>query len=106
MFIEVNETNKLAELFEKSKLAPVILFKHSVSCPISTDLYDEVSQLKDEEVHLVIVQKARLVSNEIEEKTGIRHESPQAIVLRNGKVIYSAAHYDITANDIKTATEV
>ena len=99
-FIELNSIEKLEELFEESNEKPVVLFKHSVTCPISFGVYSEVSEVESD-VNLVVVQKARDISNEIARKTGIRHESPQAIVLKNGKPIYHASHYDITAEDIQ-----
>jgi bacillithiol system protein YtxJ len=99
-FIELNSIEKLEELFEKSNEKPVVLFKHSVTCPISAGVYHEVSEV-EADVNLVVVQKARNISNEIASKTGIRHESPQAIVLKNGKAVYHASHYDITAKDIQ-----
>jgi bacillithiol system protein YtxJ len=99
-FIELSSSEQLEELFEKSNEKPVVLFKHSVTCPISTNVYSEVSDVEND-VNLVIVQRARDISNEIARKTGIRHESPQAIVLKNGKAVYHASHYDITAEDIK-----
>ena len=99
-FIEINSTEELAKLFELSHNSPVVLFKHSVTCPISTNVYYEVSDLESD-VNLVIVQKSREISSEITKKTGIRHESPQAIVLKNGKAVYHASHYDITAEDIQ-----
>jgi len=98
-FIELNSIEKLEELFEKSNEKAIVLFKHSVTCPISTGVYHEVSEV-EADVNLVIVQKSRNISTEIAEKTGIRHESPQAIVLKNGKAVYHASHYDITREDL------
>ena len=46
------------------------------------------------------------VSDEIARRTGIRHESPQAIVLKDEKVIYHASHYDVTAEDVEKRSEV
>jgi bacillithiol system protein YtxJ len=55
------------------------------------------------EVSLVVVQRARDVSSEIASRTGVRHESPQAIVLRNGEAVWSASHYDITSDAVEQA---
>ncbi len=103
-FIELNSIEKLEKLFEESNEKPVVLFKHSLTCPISSGVYYEVSEV-DTDVNLVIVQRARDISNEIASKTGIRHESPQAIVLRNGKPVYHASHYDITAADVENSLD-
>jgi bacillithiol system protein YtxJ len=99
-FIELNSIEKLEELFEKSNEQPIVLFKHSLTCPISAGVHEEVSGV-EADVNVVIMQKSRDISNEIAQKTGIRHESPQAIVLQNGEVVYHASHYDITADDVK-----
>ena len=98
--IELDTVEKLDELIKLSEEKPVLLFKHSITCPISDHVYREVSDV-DENVNLVIVQTARAISNEIEARTGIRHQSPQAIVLKDGKAIYNASHYDITAEDLE-----
>lgn len=99
-FIEINSSEALTEVFRKSNEQPVVLFKHSVTCPISASVYNEMKKV-DGDVHLVVVQSARNVSNEIAQKTGIRHESPQAIVLKDEKPVYSASHFDVTAEDIE-----
>lgn len=101
-FIELNSVESLERLFEKSNEKAVVLFKHSVTCPISNGVFHEVSEIESE-VNLVVVQTAREISNEIARKTGIRHESPQAIVLKNGKAVYHASHYDITARDVENS---
>ena len=98
-FTKLESTERLAELFESSNEKPVVLFKHSVTCPISADVYNEVSNA-DAEINLVVVQSARNISNAIAERTGIRHQSPQALVLKNGKAVYHASHYDVTAEEI------
>ncbi|MCA1622839.1 MAG: bacillithiol system redox-active protein YtxJ [Acidobacteria bacterium] len=103
-FIEINSTDELDDLFQKSSEKPVVLFKHSLTCPISSGVYQEISKAAAD-INLIIVQHARNVSNVIAEKTGIHHESPQAIVLRNGKPVYHASHYDVTAEDVEKMLE-
>lgn len=104
-FTEILETNELDGLFAASGDKPVVLFKHSLTCPISHFAYEEMSLLKDEAVALVIVQDARRVSNEIAARTGVRHESPQTIILRDGKPVWHASHYDITKSSVTRALE-
>ena len=101
-FTPITETSDLDQLVERSRVAPVILFKHSTTCPISSAAYKQMSEVA-EEVSLVVVQHARDVSKEIEARTGIQHESPQTIVLRNGEAVWSASHYDITAGAVEEA---
>ena len=55
------------------------------------------------QISLVIVQRASELSRRVAEQTGIQHESPQAIVLRNGGVVWSASHFDITTEAVEQA---
>jgi bacillithiol system protein YtxJ len=100
-FIELNNIDQLDELFEVSKRKPVMLFKHSTTCPISANIFEEISEV-DSTIFLITIQKSRNISDEIEKITGIKHESPQAIILKDGKSVYHASHYDITAETLKT----
>ena len=100
-FNQINSVEELEKVFAESREKPVALFKHSATCPISFDAYHEIKNV-DGKINLVIVQTARSVSNEIATRTGIRHESPQAIVIKDGKAIYHASHYDITAKDVSS----
>jgi bacillithiol system protein YtxJ len=63
-----------------------------------------MSKIKGD-VSLVVVQRARDVSNEIESRTGVRHESPQAIILRNGKAVWNASHWSVTADAVEQALQ-
>ncbi len=105
-FVAVEDAAALDELFARSEDAPVLLFKHSTTCPISAHAYREMSRLDAgaaRSVSLVVVQTARPLSNEIAERTGVRHESPQAIILRRGRAVWDASHFDITAESVVRA---
>jgi len=100
-FTSINDTRSLDELLAQSHTAPVVLFKHSLTCPISSAAYEEMARLKTPpRVGLVVVQRARDVSREVERRTGVRHESPQAFVFRNGEAVWSASHWDVTADAV------
>lgn len=98
-FNEINSIEKLETIFAASKEKPVLIFKHSTSCPISAHVYEEMQNVEGD-VNLIVVQTARAVSNEVAARTGIRHETPQAIVIENGKPLFHAAHYDVTAEEV------
>ena len=101
-FTNVTEVAALDDLLARSHTAPVVLLKHSVTCSISADVYREVADYAGD-IALVIVQSARPLSNAIAERTGVRHQSPQALVLRDGQAVWHAAHYDITADGLSKA---
>ena len=101
-FVKITDTKSLEALADRSKERPVVIFKHSLTCPISAAAYDQMAEF-DGEVALVEVQRAREVSREIENRLGVAHESPQVIVLSNGKVAWNASHFKITADAVAAA---
>ena len=101
-FTPVADTKALEDLLARSHNEPVILFKHSSMCPISSAAYAEMKRVPND-VSLVVVQQARDLSREIEARTGIQHESPQAIILRNGRAVWNASHWSIKADAIEDA---
>lgn len=103
-FVPVDDTNSLEELLTRSHDGPVVIFKHSTTCPVSAAAYRQMSQLKDS-IALVVVQKARDVSREVEKRTGVEHESPQAIILRNGKAVWNASHWSVTSESVERAMQ-
>jgi bacillithiol system protein YtxJ len=101
-FQRVQDLPALQALLEQSSEKPVVIFKHSTTCPISAGAYVELAGLKDE-VALVEVQSAREVSREIAISTGVEHESPQVIILRNGKPVWHSSHWEITKETVEKA---
>jgi len=97
MSIKVNDIGSLEELdeiFERSNVAPVLIFKHSNTCGISADVLQQLSTI-DGEMNMVVVQERRAISDAIADRTVYRHQSPQAFVIDDGKVVYHASHYGI-----------
>ena len=101
-FTAVTNAQSLESLFTLSQSQPVIIFKHSTTCPISAAAYKQMSRV-GAQISLVVVQSARDVSNEVASRTGVRHESPQVMVLKNGEVVWSASHFDIQADVVEQA---
>ena len=101
-FSPVSDAAALEELFTRSNEEPVLLFKHSTACPISARAYSQMTAVKTP-VSIVVVQKSRDVSREVEQRTGLRHETPQALVIRNGRAVWNASHFDITSDVVEQA---
>lgn len=97
--ISIDSIEKLDALIAESHARPVFLFKHSDTCGISADILEQLAAINGD-VHIIIVQNDRAVSNSTAEKLGIRHASPQAFVLRNGIPVYHATHYGIDPGEI------
>src|SRR5215211_3804940 len=100
-FFRIDDHATLENLITDSNQKPVIVFKHSNACSISSRAYREMEKL--EGVNILEVQSARDVSRELANRTGIRHETPQVIVLRDGKAVWNASHFDVRAADVAKA---
>ena len=95
--------NQLNQTSEK----PAVIFKHSTSCGVS------IAALKGFErewrtsvdicsLFFVDLLKHRNISNEVSFFTGVIHESPQVILIKNKKVLYTASHESISVNEIES----
>ena len=101
-FTSIVTNDALDELFERSFDEPVIIFKHSNACGISSHIMEMVDEVGNE-INFVVVQDDRDLSNEIADRTGHRHHSPQVFVIKNGKPVYHATHYGIDPEAIEEA---
>lgn len=98
----------LEDALAVSSERPILLFKHSTTCPVSANAYKELRRFLESdgdgaEVRLIVVQSARSVSDRAAELLGVRHESPQAIVVRDGRAVWNASHFDITSRALLEA---
>ena len=102
-------TDPHAELESLLREPVVLLYKHSATCPISAMSYDEIARLADAHpglpIHVVDVHADRPLSLHIAERFGIRHESPQAILVHAGRPVWHASHYRVTAHAIRREVE-
>ena len=85
------------------------VFKHSTRCSFSASIYQKVNKFSEEsgvKINLVLVIEDRPLSNKIEEITGVRHESPQMFIVKNGNVVDTASHTRINASYLNSFIEV
>ncbi len=89
MIIELHEKQDLEELLKRSHHEPVLLFKHSTQCSRSAGVIEDFEAFEQGNpaipCGLILVIEDRDISDEVEERFGIRHESPQAILIVNEK---------------------
>lgn len=103
-FLRLHTDDELEQARARSEEAPVVLFKHSALCSLSAMARQEMLQLTkpgDPPVYQLVVQESRPLSNTIESTYGIRHESPQVIVLYRGEPVFNASHRRVTAAAIR-----
>ncbi len=107
VFVPIESEVALASWLERP--GPTLVLLHDPYCPISRAAQRDVSRLS-EPIALIDVAAAPELSEAIEERTGIRHESPQIILLRDGAPVWYASHYRVTQSGAtaaiaKTATD-
>jgi monothiol bacilliredoxin len=107
MIVDLLQDHDLEQLLHKSKTDPVIIFKHSTQCPISTQAYEEFVDFAEGARNLtcgaVLVIENRRLSSTIAERFGVRHESPQALLIKDGRVVWHASHWSITSDALTEA---
>ncbi len=103
-FVPVSDEDELEQWRARSAEGPVLLFKHDPYCSISFVAYRELDRLGGE-IPTIDVAKSKALSMAIARQTGVRHESPQVIVLRDGEAAWSASHFAITADAVADALD-
>ena len=90
MMKSLHSPDELDAAIAESHERPVVLYKHSATCPFAARAQEQVAEAKhDVTIYGVVVQYARELSERIAERTGVEHASPQAIVLRDGNVVWT-----------------
>ncbi|MCL7747445.1 bacillithiol system redox-active protein YtxJ [Halalkalibacter alkaliphilus] len=96
------------ELNQSSGEKPVLLLKHSTTCPISAEAFKEFQAFQkgaENEFNYALVKviEQRPVSNAIAEETGVKHESPQCFLIKEQEVTWVDSHWSITKRAIEKA---
>ena len=105
--MRISSSEELNNALDRSSNQPLLLFKHSTRCPISAGAHSELEAYlqgtPNEEVTygLVYVVEDRAVSTEAAEKLGVKHESPQAILIKNGQAVWHTSHSHITKTELE-----
>ena len=87
-------------LIENSFIRPQLIFKHSTRCSISryvlSDFIAHFTFSSDElEAHYLDLLSYREISNQIAEQLEVIHQSPQILLIKNGKAVVYASHVGI-----------
>ncbi|MCB0476598.1 MAG: bacillithiol system redox-active protein YtxJ [Crocinitomicaceae bacterium] len=101
---DLQEVGQLEDIIELSKEKPVLIFKHSTRCSISfmaKSRFEGGYEDMGMSIWLLDLIKNRSISNQIAEDFGIKHESPQVLLIKEGKCIYSASHNAIEFRSVK-----
>lgn len=97
--IDILSLEQLEQINQESFNQPQILYKHSTTCGLCDIMWEEVKQ-SDFTINFLDLHKFRPISNEIEAKYNVLHESSQVLVIKNGECIYHASHRKIKNDSI------
>ncbi len=91
----LKSVDELAALTEASRQGPVLLFKHSLTCPISARAQEQFVGVDGAPRYTLAVQYAKDVSEAVVERFKTEHASPQLLVIENGEVTGELTHSQI-----------
>ena len=91
-------------LLENSEERPQILLKHSTRCPISRAAFIECEHFAKTDdradIWVLLVVEDKELAQDIARETGIEHQSPQAMVFKNGRPVWHGSHHAITVEQL------
>ena len=98
----LTDVMQLEELATVSANKPVLIFKHSTRCGISRMVLKQFEKEYDFDEsrlqpYFLDLLSHRDISNAIAERFQVVHQSPQILVIKNGKCIFAASHHEINA---------
>ncbi|MBZ0101902.1 MAG: bacillithiol system redox-active protein YtxJ [Thermoanaerobaculia bacterium] len=104
----VQDSTDIDRLWEASQRGTVFLMKHSLICGTSHAAIEQYAAFaaahSDEATFSILeIQPHRDLSREVEERSGVRHQSPQVLRIRKGQVDWSATHWSITESKLQDA---
>ncbi len=105
-WIRLESVDQLREIKEKSEEKPILIFKHSIRCSVSVMVLNRLERNWKEEScvqpYFLDLISFREVSNQIAEDFDVQHQSPQAILIKDGEVIFYESHIGIDFDEINT----
>lgn len=106
MAIKLSSIDQFEQVIEQNHDA--FILKHSNTCPISESALDQFNKFlyeRDMDGYYVVVQEARELPDYMAQKTGIKHESPQAFYFVNGEAKWHDSHQNINVSSLAKAEE-
>lgn len=100
----LTDLNKVVEDSNMEMTKAILIFKHSTRCSISSIAKFRLESFWENDANFpayyLDLLKFRLLSNEISERFSVHHESPQVLIIKNGKCIFNASHLNISVKSI------
>lgn len=103
-FVPLTRERELDELFDRSHGRPAVLYLHDPYCAVSAIARFRLRGVGGE-IWVIDVAADDSLKWRIERETGVRHETPQVIVLWQGRAFWHASHGDISAEAVQRALD-
>ncbi len=106
-WLPLSSLAELDALLAQSANGPVAIFKHSTSCSISALAKTRLERQWPGAVgntvraYYLDLLRHRPVSNAVAQTLGIEHESPQLLLIQDGRCTYHASHMEIRVEALK-----
>lgn len=103
-WIPLRSQEDLEQIINLSNDQPQVIFKHSTRCSISSvakNRLEKASSPDDAKFYYLDLLSYRPVSNSVAERFAVEHESPQILIIKNGKCVYNESHMGIDMEEIK-----
>ena len=94
---------QIAQIIEESNTQPVVIFKHSTRCSISSmakNRLDREEAPQGSKFYYLDLISYRDLSNKVAEVFHVHHESPQVLLIKNGECVYDESHNGITIQEL------
>lgn len=101
---ELTDMAQLDAIIEESKTQPVVIFKHSIRCSISTMAKGRLERSEEPlgvKFYYLDLINHRDISNKVAEVFQVHHESPQILLIKNGECTYEESHNGISMEEIE-----
>lgn len=108
-WMHLTDEEQLKQLISKSEAKPQVIFKHSTRCSISSVAFQRLQKAQQPDgidFYYLDLLAHRPLSNKVSEVFKVHHESPQILVIRDGKCIYDESHLAISMMDIVASAQI
>lgn len=105
-WIVLSEFEQLDEIDQLSASKPILIFKHSIRCSISSTAITRFERnYKPADEHIMIAYyldliKFRSLSDEVAKRYHVEHQSPQTLLIKQGKCVHNSSHFEIDYKEI------
>lgn len=108
-WIQLVSEEQLPQIIQQSAEKPQVIFKHSTRCSISSVAHQRLQKAAQPDgfdFYYLDLLAHRPLSHQVAETFGVHHESPQVLVIKDGKCVYDESHLAISMMEIVESVNV